>query len=190
MENVVYPRPDNPPGQGCADDDARRLSPPARRPLTYAQRASTIFEGGTRTEGSHSVIHRDAGGSPSWSPLRHCTPAGSRCTGGPNVNSATRLPATLSPHPEAARFLGLSGRTLEKHRTYGTGPIYRKLGGRIVYALDDLQAWAERGTRQSTSDPGHGVVHPAKRQAAPAGERLSDAAAHHDRRAQSEGWRR
>ena len=71
--------------------------------------------------------------------------------------------------PEAARFLGLSGRTLEKHRTYGTGPIYRKLGGRIVYALDDLQAWAERGTRQSTSDTGHGVVHPAKRQAAPAG---------------------
>ena len=24
--------------------------------------------------------------------------------------------------PDAARFLGLSGRTLEKHRTYGTGP--------------------------------------------------------------------
>lgn len=71
--------------------------------------------------------------------------------------------------PEAARFLGLSGRTLEKHRTYGTGPVYRKLGGRIVYALDDLQAWADRGTRQSTSDPGHGVVHPAKPQATPAG---------------------
>ena len=64
--------------------------------------------------------------------------------------------------PEAARFLGLSGRTLEKHRTYGTGPVYRKLGGRIVYALDDLQAWANRGTRLSTSDPGHDVVHPAK----------------------------
>ncbi len=70
--------------------------------------------------------------------------------------------------PEAARFLGLSGRTLEKHRTYGTGPVYRKLGGRIVYALDDLQAWADRGTRQSTSDPGRGVVHPAKRLATPA----------------------
>ncbi|TPL35559.1 helix-turn-helix domain-containing protein [Mesorhizobium sp. B2-4-8] len=67
--------------------------------------------------------------------------------------------------PEAARFLGLSGRTLEKHRTYGTGPVYRKLGGRIVYAFDDLQAWADRGARQSTTDPGHGVVHPAKRQA-------------------------
>ena len=42
--------------------------------------------------------------------------------------------------PEAARFLGLSGRTLEKHRTYDTGPRYSKLGGRVVYALTDLQA--------------------------------------------------
>ena len=42
---------------------------------------------------------------------------------------------------EAARFLGLSDRTLEKHRSYGTGPVYRKIGGRVVYALDDLIAW-------------------------------------------------
>lgn len=78
--------------------------------------------------------------------------------------SAARLdtPPRYLRTPEAARFLGLSGRTLEKHRTYGTGPVYRKLGGRIVYALDDLQAWADRGTRLSTSDPGHDVVHPAK----------------------------
>jgi predicted DNA-binding transcriptional regulator AlpA len=44
--------------------------------------------------------------------------------------------------PEAATFLGLSGRTLEKHRTCGTGPAYRKLGGRVVYRLEDLPAWA------------------------------------------------
>ncbi|HWX28055.1 MAG TPA: DNA-binding protein, partial [Steroidobacteraceae bacterium] len=30
---------------------------------------------------------------------------------------------------EAARFLSLSPRTLEKHRTFGTGPAYRKIGG-------------------------------------------------------------
>ena len=68
--------------------------------------------------------------------------------------------------PEAARFLSLSGRTLEKHRTYGTGPRYSKLGGRVVYSLDDLQAWAERGAKASTSDDrGVGVL-PAKRHAA------------------------
>ena len=65
--------------------------------------------------------------------------------------------------PDAAVHLGLSARTLEKHRCYGTGPIYRKLGGRIVYALADLDAWAEVGTRRSTSDPGAGTIHPARR---------------------------
>ena len=66
---------------------------------------------------------------------------------------------------EAARYLSLSPRTLEKHRTYGTGPAYRKIGGRVVYVLADLNAWADIGTRTSTSDPGTGTVLPAKRHA-------------------------
>lgn len=74
------------------------------------------------------------------------------------------LPPRFLRTPEAARFLGLSSRTLEKHRTYGTGPAYRKLGGRVVYALEDLQAWADRGAVTSTSDP-RGSVLPAKRHA-------------------------
>jgi predicted DNA-binding transcriptional regulator AlpA len=76
------------------------------------------------------------------------------------------LPQRYLRTPEAARFLSLSGRTLEKHRTYGTGPAYRKLGGRVVYALEDLKAWAERGAKTSTSDPGTNAVLPAKRRAA------------------------
>ncbi len=73
------------------------------------------------------------------------------------------MPPRYLRTPEAARFLGLSGRTLEKHRTYGTGPRYRKIGGRVVYALDDLQSWVSTGAKQSTSDPGIGTVFPAKR---------------------------
>ena len=65
--------------------------------------------------------------------------------------------------PDAAIHLGLSARTLEKHRCFGTGPVFRRLGGRIVYAIDDLDAWAALGTRRSTSDPGNGIVYPAKR---------------------------
>ena len=64
---------------------------------------------------------------------------------------------------EAARFVGLSIRTLEKHRIYGTGPRYSKLGGRVVYRVEDLQAWVDRGAKASTSDPGVGTVLPAKR---------------------------
>ena len=72
------------------------------------------------------------------------------------------IPPRFLRTPEAARFLSLSGRTLEKHRTYGTGPAYHKLGGRVVYAIDDLKAWADRGAVTSTSDP-RGTVLPAKR---------------------------
>ena len=38
-----------------------------------------------------------------------------------------------------------------------------KIGGRVVYALDDLKAWADIGAKISTSDPGVGTVLPAKR---------------------------
>ena len=55
------------------------------------------------------------------------------------------LPPRYLRTPEAARFVGLSIRTLEKHRIYGTGPRYSKLGGRVVYRVEDLQAWVEFG---------------------------------------------
>ena len=79
------------------------------------------------------------------------------------TSNAPAMPPRYLRTPEAARFLGLSDRTLEKHRTYGTGPAYRKIGGRVIYALDDLRAWADLGTKTSTSDPGKGTVLPAKK---------------------------
>jgi hypothetical protein len=39
----------------------------------------------------------------------------------------------------------VTARTMEKHRTYGTGPVYRKLGNRVVYAIKDLDVWAAQG---------------------------------------------
>ncbi|WP_293853944.1 helix-turn-helix domain-containing protein [Sphingomonas sp. SCN 67-18] len=73
----------------------------------------------------------------------------------------SQIPPRYLRTDEAARFLGLSPRTLEKHRTYGTGPTYRKLGGRVVYALADLQQWADLGIVCSTSDPNCGTIRPA-----------------------------
>lgn len=55
---------------------------------------------------------------------------------------------------EAAHFLRLSRRTLEKMRLDGRGPIYRKMGRSVRYAVDDLTEWANNGARRSTSDPG------------------------------------
>ena len=72
------------------------------------------------------------------------------------------LPPRYLRTPEAARFVGLSIRTLEKHRIYGTGPRYSKLGGRVVYAVEDLQSWVQSAAKASTSDPGQVVVLPAR----------------------------
>ncbi|MEH3091311.1 MAG: helix-turn-helix domain-containing protein [Agrobacterium cavarae] len=72
------------------------------------------------------------------------------------------LPPRMLRTQEAARFLGISIRTLEKHRTYGTGPTYRKVGGRVLYTVHDLEAWTEIGSRKSTRDETGGRVFPAR----------------------------
>ena len=58
---------------------------------------------------------------------------------------------------EAAAFLRLSPRTLEKQRVLGGGPRFRKFGARVVYAAVDLRAWADSNTFGMTSDPGYVV---------------------------------
>ena len=68
------------------------------------------------------------------------------------------LPLPFLRTKEAARFIAVSPHTLEKHRIYGTGPQYSKIGGRIIYAVKDLREWAERGARRATSDPGKTTV--------------------------------
>lgn len=55
---------------------------------------------------------------------------------------------------EAAVFLRLSPRTLEKQRVLGGGPRYRKFGARVLYAVGDLRAWADSRAYGMTSDPG------------------------------------
>ena len=72
------------------------------------------------------------------------------------------LPPRLLRTQEAARFLGISIRTLEKHRTSGTGPTYRKIGGRVLYTVHDLESWSEIGTRKSTRETTAGTVFPAR----------------------------
>ena len=41
-------------------------------------------------------------------------------------------------------------------RCDGTGPVYHKLGGRVVYAVADLEAWVDGCARQSTSESAAG----------------------------------
>ena len=53
---------------------------------------------------------------------------------------------------EAAAVLRLSPRTLEKLRVNGGGPRFRKFGSRVIYAREDLDAWASERVCESTSD--------------------------------------
>ncbi len=55
---------------------------------------------------------------------------------------------------EAAEYCRSSGSTFEKLRLSGGGPLYSKIGRRVVYRVEDLDAWLETNRRRSTSDTG------------------------------------
>ena len=63
-----------------------------------------------------------------------------------SVNSASRVFLT---QPELARLWRLSGRTLEKWRWTKQGPAHVKLGGRVVYRMDDVEAYEAEHRRKS-----------------------------------------
>jgi len=54
---------------------------------------------------------------------------------------------------EAAGYLGIGKSTLERRRIEGNGPTFRKLGSTVVvYAIKDLDAWANEQVLNSTSE--------------------------------------
>ena len=61
---------------------------------------------------------------------------------------------------QAARYVGLSHRALEKMRRQGRGPQFRKHGRYVRYHIADLDAWSESQMRQWTREPGK--PHPRK----------------------------
>lgn len=53
---------------------------------------------------------------------------------------------------DTATLLGISTSTLAKMRLYGTGPNYSKLGRRVVYKQEELEAWITENRFKSTSE--------------------------------------
>ncbi len=68
-------------------------------------------------------------------------------------------PARYLTNDEAAEFLRLSPRTLEKQRVIGGGPRFRKFGRRVMYAVEDLETWADARSFEATSDPEYAERH-------------------------------
>ena len=93
----------------------------------------------------------------------HSIPSRGFAAAAPQPAAAQQVPAAAAANPEflttdeAAAFLRLSPRTLEKQRVLGGGPRFRKFGARVVYAAVDLRAWADSNTFGMTSDPGYVV---------------------------------
>lgn len=53
---------------------------------------------------------------------------------------------------EAAKYLNISPRTLQKWRQVGGGPTYRALGRLVRYRHADLDAFLAAGERRNTSE--------------------------------------
>jgi hypothetical protein len=52
---------------------------------------------------------------------------------------------------ELSRRWSLSPRTLERWRWLGEGPRFLKIGGRVVYRLEDIEAYEAEQMRDSTA---------------------------------------
>lgn len=53
---------------------------------------------------------------------------------------------------ELANVLKISPKTLEMMRQQGTGPIYCKMGRRVLYKASEIEAYLEARTYRSTSE--------------------------------------
>jgi predicted DNA-binding transcriptional regulator AlpA len=67
------------------------------------------------------------------------------------------VPSPFLKTEEAAAFLGLSPRTLERLRFEGRGPTFRKHGRIVVYTREALDAWSAAGERRPEPEPRSGV---------------------------------
>lgn len=61
----------------------------------------------------------------------------------------------LTPEELSGRYKNeISVKTLANWRSHGGGPKYSKIGGKILYPLNEVQAWEASRTVESTSQYG------------------------------------
>jgi hypothetical protein len=70
------------------------------------------------------------------------------------MSDTANITRKMLPTAPAAEYCCSSASTFEKLRLTGGGPLYSKIGRRVVYAVADLDAWLLANQRRSTSDRG------------------------------------
>jgi hypothetical protein len=66
--------------------------------------------------------------------------------------SAQRARRELLDEDEVAALLRISVRSLQRRRVDGLPPRFVKLGARVLYDLDDINAWVDASLRSPTSE--------------------------------------
>ncbi len=66
------------------------------------------------------------------------------------MNTSVVVP--LISQSQLAHRWRLSLSTIERWRCEGKGPVYLKLRGQVRYRLEDVEAFEEKSTRNSTSE--------------------------------------
>ena len=68
------------------------------------------------------------------------------------VSAPDQPKAALKEHELAVRW-GLSVKTLQRWRQKQLGPVFCKLGARVIYLLADVEAFERRYARYGTGTP-------------------------------------
>lgn len=69
------------------------------------------------------------------------------------LNETVTLPALLTQN-HLAEYLSKSTAWCERARWNGQGPKFIKLGRHVRYKVEDVLAWVDSNSRQSTSEGG------------------------------------
>jgi hypothetical protein len=78
--------------------------------------------------------------------------AGRRSTPQPKVTPTGPSRAALNEHELAARW-GMSVKTLRRWRQEQLGPVFCKLGARVIYLITEVEAFERRCSRYATGVP-------------------------------------
>ena len=70
-------------------------------------------------------------------------------------SSADSTPKTRLCQQALAERWGISPKTLERWRVLGIGPVYIRLPGKVVYRIEDVEAFERSSLRQSTDQAYH-----------------------------------
>ena len=80
-------------------------------------------------------------------------PALAECLNLPPTKHSEKAVSRRLHRKKAAVYIGTSLSWLDKSRLRGDGPAYLQVGGRVIYDVQDLDAFLASCRRQSTSEP-------------------------------------